>query len=789
MRRASRRSRTAWAGGVGASLWLAGACGGGDPVDRQQGDDWTCEGPTEPVPFVDPQRVERADLLLVVDDSLGMQDKQPLLADAVPRLVQRLVDPPCVDAEGTVTGPAPGGSGGTCPAGQSRQFPPIRDLHVGVITSSLGSAGGDICPGTGSTGGGDDHGRLVPAVRAGLPDPGGAGFLAWGAGAQPDPAAFAADLRAHVLGAGADGCGYEAPLEAWYRFLVDPAPPRAVIRTTEGITDRERDAAGQPVLDDVVLAQRAAFLRPDSLVLIAMLTDENDCSLRDSGLAWVIGSNEPMLGRATAACATDPNSPCCRFCIDAEAVVPEGCAPLDQDSECARGPLSAAEDQVALRCFDQQRRFGIELLHPVGRYVAGLKDLRLCPASPYGDADCSCRGERRRRDALGLPFDARADCADLVGLSVPNPLLLGASAGGGSPRDPGRVFFAGVVGVPWQDLADDASLAGPGLTYLSASELEARGRWDVLVGDPARGVPPSDPFLRETWDQRLDDGQPIPHPLVPEVTTTPPGVTNPINGNEYEIAGHDDLQYACTFPLPTPRDCTTAPGLCACRPGLPATATRPLCEAGTAVQVRSGAYPGTRPLALLRDLGDQAVVASICPKVLTGEPTAAGYGLGPAFDALAERAREVLAPWCLPRALPVDPVTGRSACAVHEVRWREEGGACGCDEPGRAPAGAAATEAARVAVHAETGSCGALCVCELTPASSRDYAPCQTEPSPELARPGWCYVEEGPLVQDCAPERRRRLHFVSTAESSLPAPGSTLLLSCPGSALEPIEAW
>ena len=31
-----------------------------------------------------------------------------------------------------------------------------------------------------------------------------------------------------MAAAGENGCGYEASLEAWYRFLVDPEPPSAV---------------------------------------------------------------------------------------------------------------------------------------------------------------------------------------------------------------------------------------------------------------------------------------------------------------------------------------------------------------------------------------------------------------------------------------------------------------------------------------------------------------------------------------------------------------------------------
>ena len=44
------------------------------------------------------------------------------------------------------------------------------------------------------------------------------------------------------------------------------------------------------------------------------------------------------------------------------------------------------------------------------------------------------------------------------------------------------------------------------------------------------------------------------------------------------------------------------------------------------------AYPGLRQLALLRDIGDQAVVSSICAKSI--DPASAAYGYGPAVEAL-----------------------------------------------------------------------------------------------------------------------------------------------------------
>ena len=44
--------------------------------------------------------VDKIDLLLAIDNSISMADKQAILAAAVPDLVNRLVTPNCVDDDG-----------------------------------------------------------------------------------------------------------------------------------------------------------------------------------------------------------------------------------------------------------------------------------------------------------------------------------------------------------------------------------------------------------------------------------------------------------------------------------------------------------------------------------------------------------------------------------------------------------------------------------------------------------------------------------------------------------------
>src|SRR5690606_13665243 len=99
------------------------------------------------------------------------------------------------------------------------------------------------------------------------------------------------------------------------------------------------------------------------------------------------------------------------------------------------------QDALNLRCYNQKQRFGFDLLYPIDRYVSGLRDPQVFDT-------------KRCDDAGGCPI-------------VPNPLFSPREAS--EPRDPSHVFLAGIVGVPWQDIATEASLDDPErLEYMTA---------------------------------------------------------------------------------------------------------------------------------------------------------------------------------------------------------------------------------------------------------------------------------------------------------------------------------
>lgn len=783
--KSSQSKRSAWtlmrAGLAGLTVVLGGAAVTAGCLDR----------PVAPaVPrtsniYVDEIRqtaVDKIDILFMIDNSISMADKQAILAEAVPELVNRLITPICVDNDGNPTS-GNADAEGSCGGNGTAEFNPIRDIHVGVITSSLGSHGAkgpkDVCVAAED----DDHAHLLGQLRPGLEPYDGNGFLKWDTTAtngmpgkytppgESNGAAFASKFTAMVTASGEKGCGYEASLESWYKFLIDPEPPLAVVVPMDSST-----AVVQGV-DDVVLAQRAAFLRPDSLVAIVMLSDENDCSIQDEGYGWLIARANGMY-RSTSQCAANPNDKCCQSC--GEAAANDGCPPIASDVECAKGQTLTApgEDDLNLRCWEQKRRFGFDLLYSTTRYSEGLRSYTV--------------EKRSTRE------------------QVQNPLF--AASDGKTPRDKGLVFLAGIVGVPWQDIADPASVDGPGLRYLTASQITSEGRWAMILGDPKASPPvlPTDPLMVETPVDRTTLAIPQTNPVTMEPLVEGSSMNptaNSINGHEQINVGNRDLQYACTFPLGMPLTCDPAREMnnqgCDCFDADLAY-NRPLCQppgggAPTITQNYAKAYPGLRHLQVLKEFGDNSVVASICPKFLDKANT--DYGYNPAVKAIIDRLKEALKGKCLPRPLiPADVDTeavkaGQVPCAVIEAVLPQNGGACGCDAARNRKDIADKPELREAILNKlrQGQSCGNkggtpcedYCTCELLQMEDQNLETCQNSISPPTVS-GYCYVDpfgdppigNAELVKDCTADSKRLLRFVDA-----PATGAIALVACLGASL------
>ena len=667
--------------------------------------------------------IDKVDLLVMVDNSASMADKQKILADAVPDLVRGLVQPKCVDkatrAEtGTRADPTKP-EGAACPVGTEPAFTPITDMHIGVLTSSLGGFGAvqartgrPVCD-PAAAGHGDDRGRLVARGPSGAPVPeaGELGFLAWYPAvaqnedkarhpAPPVPAIGTVDalgraFRELIVGVGQDGCGLEAQLESVNRFLAQPDP------WTEITVDAGKASYGPASrVDEVLLRQRAAFLRPDSLVAVIMLTDEDDSSpdpLAAGGKGYLFDEDQP-LPRATSACASDPASPACTSCSVARS-----------DAACARGDYTAEEDALNVRYVRMKQRFGLDPQFPIARYVDALTAARVPSRESeheqgryVGKADCT-----NPLFAAALPTEAGANLCKLPR----------------GPRSKDLVLFALIGGVPNELLGSGES---PGRELVD---------WTRVLGrDPAR------------WDERDMD----PHML--QSTTPRAGLAapdaradaDPIHGREWTTGGKD-LQYACTFPLvelgpdgvarPAARRCES-PGAGAC--DCDGKSDSPVCDPGNKlVQVRGKAYPTRRPLMLAKELGDRAVVASLCPRQLDA-PSRDDYGYRPAARRIVDRLARAVLGTCLPRPLRRE-VADEAPCAVL-AQLASPGTEADCARLGLTAPSAAVVASFRERRLREDGEdVAGVPVCEVPVVEVPKGASCKDD-----ERLGFCEVEDVP---------------------------------------------
>lgn len=566
--------------------------------------------------------VDKVDLLLMIDSSSSMGDKQKILANAVPDLVRGLVEPRCVDKKTrTATGKranplAPHGS--ECAPGSEPAFAPITDMHIGVISSSLGGLG--VCKGT------DDRAHLLARREDGthVAAAGDLNFLAWYPDvtgnqnkarhpAPPVPAttslgALDSAFRDLVVGVGQNGCGFEAQLESVYRFLVQPDPSTG----TEIVGDVAR---AKPEVDEVLLRQRAAFLRPDSLVAVVLLTDEDDASfdpLSVSGQGWRYGSEETNIPRATAACEKDPSAPACTTCASA----PSDPACLEKQHH------AEADGEINVRTFDMKRRFGVDPRFPIERYVGAFTESKIAgrASERVGAKDCT-----NPLFAARLPSSAKDELCKLPR----------------GPRTKDLVYFGVIGGVPNQLLpaSDDAAID-----------------WTKLLGrDPARADETGiDPHMKSSIAPRAG----LPAPTAP--------ASDPVHGREWTTGGKD-LQFACTFDLydnvggsPVPIERACEGDQCDCD----GKSDSPLCSPkDKKLQIKGKAFPSTRELRVAKELGDHAIVASLCPKQLNA-PSEDDYGYRPAVRAITSRLERSLVASCLPRPLDRDAKDGPVPCLV-----------------------------------------------------------------------------------------------------------------------------
>ena len=693
-------------------------------------------------------KIDKIDLLFVIDNSISMADKQKVLAEAVPDLVKRLVQPNCLNEKGKETDNVVD-TNGKCPDGHKPEFTPVADIHIGIVSSSLGSMGQLICddPAKSSTIGLNDKGHLLARKADGtaLTTWNNKGFLAWDPGHKKTPRGaddvdvMSAVFKDMVTGVGQTGCGYEMTLEAWRRFLVDPDPyEKANVNGlfSSGIgTDTE------------LLNQRKDFLRSDSLVAIIMLSDENDCSLSYS------------------------RTPTQSFLyFDG---TPEGLRQHLKDD-------TNDKDHANLRCFNQGGRYKEPLgdqLFPISRYVDSLTKTMV-------PVDYDSKEEVINPLFCSNPSDDRKSCKEPT-------------------RDPSLIFLAGIVGVPWQDIARDPKDLNKG--YRTGSELgltpaqyaerkltapnglqPGQTLWDVILGptnkdDHSIQGEPLDPFMIESVNKRTGK-----NPITGDDLEA---ARNEINRNEWDITDKGDLQYSCIFELPELPPCTNE-AECDCADSKKVAGGNPLCN-GEKVQARAKAYPGRRQLAVLKGVQDQAIVASVCPSQLIDDKAGRrDYGYRAAVRAIIDRLKGALQGECWKKRVTINknakPNEAPVACVVIEATKDDGSGCPPCQEKdGREDLNK--TQTAAIESDSTFKARGLKCACVIKPVVGDALRSCVQDESPPPDVKGWCYVdpEQDPshnaaLVSGCPERERRMMRF---AGKDIPKSNATTYLQCVGSTI------
>jgi len=192
------------------------------------------------------------------------------------------------------------------------------------------------------------RGRVVPECDDSYPR-----FLTFSADVDTSAVSDLAHDFGCVAIVGTNGCGLEQQLEAVLKAVTPSTSPIRFFRDTVGHGDLEN----------------SGFLRPDSILAVVVVTDEDDCSIADASLA-------------------DETSP--RY-----------------------------TSEFDMRCIEYER----EALHPIARYVDGLRQLRTAHPDRLVFAAITGVPEDLVSDPEAIDYDAIL--ADPRMTPTPHPVLEG----------------------------------------------------------------------------------------------------------------------------------------------------------------------------------------------------------------------------------------------------------------------------------------------------------------------------------------------------------------------------
>ncbi len=218
----------------------------GDPIDADGGrpelDGATDDDGGTPA-------VTEVDLLLVIDNSGSMAEEQASLADELPIFIRSLAD-------GEIRDPDTGAL--------VESFPPVTSLRVGVVSTDMGTGGFNVPTCTNRRFGDDglliDRGNVASDSRCMATYPTPQTISGMDLSDLEAVTDFVVD-QACIAELGIDGCGFEQQLDAMLK---------AVTPASSTLTFQE----GTPGNGTV----NGNFGRPDAVLAVLMVTDEDDCS-------------------------------------------------------------------------------------------------------------------------------------------------------------------------------------------------------------------------------------------------------------------------------------------------------------------------------------------------------------------------------------------------------------------------------------------------------------------------------------------------------------------------------
>ncbi|MBI5488828.1 MAG: hypothetical protein HY905_15955 [Deltaproteobacteria bacterium] len=204
----------------------------------------------------------KVDILVVVDNSGTMSQEQAALVQRFPEMIMELTDPRLDPGTGRPT------------------HPPVEDLNIGVISPDLGSMGYPIAGCEDDPFDGDDGCLLhEPSVAVLGCETSYSSFLFRN---DTNRESYDAATMAHDVACigtlGTNGCNFEQPLRAMEKALGDNTAPGRC---------------------------NAGFLRPDSLLALIVVTDEDDCSV-DPAYPEMFDELEEELGPLNLRCHRFP---------------------------------------------------------------------------------------------------------------------------------------------------------------------------------------------------------------------------------------------------------------------------------------------------------------------------------------------------------------------------------------------------------------------------------------------------------------------------------------------------